>query len=717
MANFFCPHCELTFETTPDAELRCPRCLRRQDLIPAPSASSPERAPRRRRLLLTLLLVGLLAAFAAAFIVVFSQMSPRHGATTAAPSGPFVDPTRVDLVVRDYAKAHLGGGDPAARLSALRAHLETLRKAGTLTEFDTNLALTRDPLDAPQLVAELPGGKLPPLLGLEAGVLAVALAHAAELDAVLVEDLDAPNTVTSVKRKRFGILARLPGGAVPLVPLPYDRPAGAAGRTSEVSPKLLQALWLGLQATGLVERGDYRAATARVGEALALAPGHVGLTFLKGQIAVMGGMVQFGIEDMERALAGGEDALGRYNLGVAYVEAQSPFKAHQALRRAVEIEPTFGPAWLALAKLHLFRVTLQPEEQRADILKSAAEALEQVRKLEPLNPELDVTSAELLLAQDRPSEAIAVLDAAVRRTQAEVRPFLLLGRLLASEQRWPEVVSYMTQAAAAHKDNTEVRQLLALAYQAQGRDAEAEKTLRELIDMAPKAPGLRLQLAGILIKADREADASRLLEEEMRLDPANPTASLLFAQVLYNADNFKAARQQLDAHVLHHPQDLQALTLQYLTLGKLGEEAAATAVLQKAAGVQANGRTLVAQILVEQGLLVEAAAVLETVATEQPADENTALLLIACYQGLGRSGDVQRTLERALKAVADPQGFQRQVDQMLRELATLPSDAGEAPSPPAAGPDAAAAPAAGPVGAAPSAPAPAATPANPPAGP
>ena len=690
--SYRCVLCGNDF-TSEEPPKRCPACLSSKGVQEAALASGGASrgaakdggGPTSGVLWAVGAAVVIAAAIAGWFLFAGDGPGPEAPATGAAQrasggGGTPVTPAAVDAVaapdpaaatpaVAQYATGAVLAAAPdgtEAKALALREHLLSLAKGQKLRRLSVDTGLDRRPLTADAITVALAAGETPPpLTTLEAAAFVVALAQGAGLPADVVEEKSDQGSATSITRKR--IYARVAGVTVD----PWEAEAKAAVDEAKLRPldaTTVRAFFQGLEALAAAEKQDFKGANAAVALGLGLAPDAPVLTFLKGQIAVLSGMVQFGIEDLERALAVEEDALGRFNLGVAYVQAQRFFKAHEALRRAIELDAKFAPAWLGLAQLHLARLAISPEGEQEGLIQSAQEAIEKARAIEPDAEGIAVTSAQVLLASDDERGAITVLDEAIRVHPERPQPYVLLGSLLANKGKWAELVSYLKGGLEKNPGEAQIRQLLLVAYLSQDRADEAERLLTDALAANPEMPDLRVELAGLLAQAGRKDDAHRLLEEEIQKFPESEKGALLLAQLDLDAGKPAEAAKRLDAVLESQPGRFEALVLRYIAAAQSKDEATQKKLLDRVATAQPNGRSILAQLLLEQGLVEEGAAVLDAVLRDRPGSPGESIMLYATYVSLGRLEDAARVRAAALEAAGDARSqMEAQLDQVLQE--------------------------------------------------
>lgn len=150
------------------------------------------------------------------------------------------------------------------------------------------------------------------------------------------------------------------------------------------------------------------------------------------------------------------------NLAAMYA-SRNQNKAVELYKRCVEIDPTYGPAYVGLASL------LQAKERAREVeeLVEKALALPERRGLSPGTENPSVLRSELLTAlaiaknyQEEPERAIELLQEAIKMAPTEERPYIALASLYHENEPDKEIDVLKRQLAA----NPRYRPLQTLSY-------------------------------------------------------------------------------------------------------------------------------------------------------------------------------------------------------------------------------------------------------------
>ena len=327
-------------------------------------------------------------------------------------------------------------------------------------------------------------------------------------------------------------------------------------------------------------------------------------------------------------------------------------------------------------------------------------------------------------ALNRPQEAIAVLEAYVRRrpSDAEGRRWLAqvydsLGEGTRAVEQWKvvarllpadleardrllpapggagpaEELALLERRREAEPRDETVRQRLVALYRGVGDGPRAIGVQRELVALRPRDPDGLVTLGRLLVEQDRGPDAIPLYERALEIAPDRAETALALAQ-LYEWDNDpRRALAVLDRLARARPDD-RGLQERVATLARgTGDDAAVLAALDRLAALRPEGpyAEQAVDALVGSRRLPEAIARQRRIAEKAPAAAAPALKLarlyewngqepeaIAVYEGLDRAG---RLPDAALGRLAELYRYQGRSAELVRLserlLARRPDDA------------------------------------------
>lgn len=164
-----------------------------------------------------------------------------------------------------------------------------------------------------------------------------------------------------------------------------------------------------------------------------------------------------------------DDAQLQYLLGGAKWKAEDIYGAREAFNRAVELKPDLPNAKVALAKLEL-------QDGRADAALKIAKQLQQDY---PDSSAAYQIEGSIYLSQDRPAEALAALETGFSKQKSSQLVRQLAQAYVESDRRG-DAIKTLEDWMTEQPDDLSALGMLAMTYQAAGRNDEATKSYEKL---------------------------------------------------------------------------------------------------------------------------------------------------------------------------------------------------------------------------------------------
>jgi tetratricopeptide (TPR) repeat protein len=216
-------------------------------------------------------------------------------------------------------------------------------------------------------------------------------------------------------------------------------------------------------------------------------------------------------------------------------------RREQALRRAVDANPSFAPALAALAYLLSAR-----EDRRAEAVSLA----ERATALEPATPWYRAVLWQVLSRAGRPADAARVEQGLLRIAQRDPAVLFTVTRELEAAGRGAEAEALQQRAGtAAQSGNGPIALMYGVMLDQQGKVAEAEKVLRKALAADPDSTAVLASLAWVLSESPRTAAEG--LEMAERALKKTPTPEVLDTKgwALFNLRRFAEAEAVLRSAV------------------------------------------------------------------------------------------------------------------------------------------------------------------------
>src|SRR5437762_144424 len=336
-------------------------------------------------------------------------------------------------------------------------------------------------------------------------------------------------------------------------------------------------------------------------------------------------------------------------------------KAEAALNHALSLDPKCVQAHIGLAQLSLNK---KDNARAGQELKAAAD-LSPVRSWERL------TYAEFKLQTGDKEEARSYLQDLTKQARDFIGAWVLQAKLAQSDKIAPKyvdaivllaqlrlragdpqsIITPLESALQLRPDVTQIRTLLADAYQAVGRSDDAASLIREQIKKTPEDSQSYLVLGVILKQQKKDDEARKAFEKSLELNPQNVVAIDQLTDLDLAAKAFSAIHQRANAHLQKEPQSAPAYYIHGRSYVMEKNFAAAETALKRAIELDPNlaaAYNLLVAIYVQTNKLPEALKELETVLAKNPQYSPALLTSGIIYERLADFAKARDSYEKVL---------------------------------------------------------------------
>jgi tetratricopeptide (TPR) repeat protein len=387
-------------------------------------------------------------------------------------------------------------------------------------------------------------------------------------------------------------------------------------------------------------------------------------TVLVAIIALLAGGARAGAQAVAAPDEGG--AFYQFLLGLHLETDGDSAGAVSAYERAEKLDPQSAEVPAALAALYA-RLNRTPD---------AIAAAERAIKADPANPEANWILGNLYgrmaeATATRPQDRAGYAEKAIvnlQKADSDSHPGvpLMLGRLYLANHQFDKAVSLLAPFVVEQPDQIEAVALLADAYQATGREAEAVSLLEK---SAQDAPELYSTLAEVYENSGRWQDAAKAYEGAVSDSPQSLPLRALWATALLNSGDARRARQVLEEASVGSARNARALYLLAEAQRRTHDMAAAEATARKLIALDAKnpvGPRELAQVFQDQHQYQKVVVVLEPIVTARfraadagdmadPSFRGLYFDLVAAYEQLKEYDKALAVLTQARQlAPADP---------------------------------------------------------------
>ncbi|MGH7256559.1 MAG: tetratricopeptide repeat protein [Nitrospirales bacterium] len=267
--------------------------------------------------------------------------------------------------------------------------------------------------------------------------------------------------------------------------------------------------------------------------------------FSKGVLLVNLKRIQEAEEAFKQGLAQNpESPIGYYYLGRIGVETNRPEQAIVRFTEAINIEPSFEPAYTALASV------FEAQEQG----EKAAEVYRQyLDKVNPRSMEVRHHLVRLYISQKSYERALAEVDAILKEDPQNLDARLRAGLIYGELKQYSKAIEELRAILAVRPTELRVRDYLGLIYEELKEYDHAIAAYEENLKLQPAYVDGRLHLGFLLYRLKRYPEAIGHLTEAVNLNPKKPEAAILLGLTYLQSDRYREASEAFEEGIRHNP--------------------------------------------------------------------------------------------------------------------------------------------------------------------
>jgi len=211
--------------------------------------------------------------------------------------------------------------------------------------------------------------------------------------------------------------------------------------------------------------------------------------------------------------------------------------ASEYLERALLIDNRYTPAWLLKGQI----------DAAAGQYDAALSAYEAAARVRPRDVEPLYEQAEMLLARDRPTEALHKLDQLLALNPAYTRAWIKQAQLWRKLKNYPASLAAADKALTLAPHSTGALLTSGLTLQAINRLPEALAMFEAAARATPANAWAWYNQAVVLIALDRPTPALAILDRALQLDPDQAAGWLMRSQALFKLGRYREALSACDS--------------------------------------------------------------------------------------------------------------------------------------------------------------------------
>lgn len=310
---------------------------------------------------------------------------------------------------------------------------------------------------------------------------------------------------------------------------------------------------------------------------LAGAPQDPDSLILRGQIQIAGNQLDDSVLTLRQALRlDPANAMGHYQLGVAFQRKGQPQQAEGEWRTAVRLRPTLQQAWSALGTNAV---------QQSD-WRSLEGIASQLRKISPTSIESYLFDATAKFNEGNAAAAEDDLKQLIRSYPQNPLGYVKLGQLQSQQERWSGAEASYRQALLRDPGALgAVEGLVSLDF-ARNRPADAVRLVNAEIDRTSGTSPLFFLLAQAQLRGGQSRDAEHSLTRSVSLDNKNVNAMVLLAQLQVSRGNLEQGIANYERAVALAPSNVEIYVALAAAYDSRGDWQQAQRLQQKALAIQ-----------------------------------------------------------------------------------------------------------------------------------
>jgi tetratricopeptide (TPR) repeat protein len=239
-----------------------------------------------------------------------------------------------------------------------------------------------------------------------------------------------------------------------------------------------------------------------------------------------------------------ESAVGHYHLGRILLEEGKGDEAAASLERAIAVNASFEPAYLALASMYESR---QQQDRAIAVLRKY------LQNVNPRNREIRHQLVRLYVATKDYKSARKELNDLLAEDPSDLDAQLRLALLYGEEKEYPKAIDLLTKILKARPTELKIRDYLGYLYEESKDTKKAIETYTFNVQLEPSYFEGHLHLGLLYYRLKQYPDAITHLNQAVAINPKQPEAHIVLGLTYLQKDQFDEAAQALEEGISHNP--------------------------------------------------------------------------------------------------------------------------------------------------------------------
>ncbi|ALA60164.1 hypothetical protein NITMOv2_3773 [Nitrospira moscoviensis] len=241
-----------------------------------------------------------------------------------------------------------------------------------------------------------------------------------------------------------------------------------------------------------------------------------------------------------------ESALGYYYLGRISMEAGNTEQALNSFERAISVNPTFEPAYLAQASFF---------ESRQEKDKAIAVLQKYLQRVNPRNKDIRQHLIQLYIATRDYTGGLAELQKMLDEDPGDLDAQLRMALIYGEKKEYAKAIEQLTAVLKVRPAELKIRDYLGYMYEETRDFPKAVETYRFNIQLDPTFVESHIHLGVLHYRLKQFSEAIAHLTEAVRLNPKQPEPHIVLGLAYLQSEQFGQASQAFEEGIKHNPKN------------------------------------------------------------------------------------------------------------------------------------------------------------------
>lgn len=256
-------------------------------------------------------------------------------------------------------------------------------------------------------------------------------------------------------------------------------------------------------------------------------------------------------EEAEQAVKQGlryapDSPVGHYYLGRISVEAGNAEQAIASFDRAIAVNPSFEPAYLAQSSLY---------ESRQEKDKAIGVLQKYLRQVNPRNKEVRQHLVQLYISTKDYAGGLAELEKMLEQDPRDMDAQLRIALIYGEKKEFRKAIDRLTAILQSRPAELKVREYLAYLYEEMKEFPKAIEAYRYNIQLDPSFSDSHLHLGVLQYRLKNFPEATQHLSEAVRLNPTQPEPHIVLGLAYLQSNQLEKATQAFKEGIHHNPKN------------------------------------------------------------------------------------------------------------------------------------------------------------------